>query len=195
MDTNFERKKQAYNINLINDYSKINIIPNSLVVFDIDETVIKFPELGKDWWKNKLAHYYAIYNDYDKADISALEDWIEHVKINKPQMINKDSFIEFFDSALDNNCKIIFLTARNVKLRDLTYQHLIHLDIINHNKIHDIYFNENKGEELKKILQKEEYSEIKEIIFIDDLEENLKDIYNNLSKEYKLNLYHFNYLI
>lgn len=174
----------------INDYSQIEIILNSLVVFDIDETIIKFPQLGKDWWKNKLNHYNAIYGDHHKAEINALEDWIEHVKINKPEMINKDSFIEFFNSALDNNCKIIFLTARNEKLKDITYEHLLHLDIINHNKVYDIYFNENKGEELEKILSKEEFNDI---IFIDDLEENLKDVSNHLYEKYNLNLYHFNY--
>lgn len=185
-----ENQNNVCKLKEINDYSQIKIIPNSLIVFDIDETIIKFPELGKNWWKNKFNHYYAIYNDYDKADISALEDWIEHVKINKPEMINKDSFIEFFNSSLDNNCKIIFLTARNEKLKDLTLQHLIHVDVINHNKVYDIYFNENKGEELEKILSKEEFNDI---LFIDDLEENLKDVSNHLYDKYNLNLYHFNY--
>ena len=34
----------------INDYSKINIIHNSLIVLDIDETIIKYDEINNDWW-------------------------------------------------------------------------------------------------------------------------------------------------
>jgi hypothetical protein len=181
-------------MNQINDYSQIRIIKDSLIVFDIDDTVIKFPELGKTWWKNKFDNYYKLYNDYDKADILTLEEWVQNVTIMEPTMINKESFIDFFDKALENNCKIIFLTARNEKLKDLTYQHLIHCDFIPSNIItNNVYFSEDKGTKLKNILNLPEYFGIKNVIFIDDIQDNLKDVYNHLYFDYDLDLYQFIY--
>ena len=178
-------------MNVINDYTQIRLIKNSLIIFDIDDTIIKFPELGKNWWKTTFDNYYKLHQNFDKADILTLEEWIQNIKIMKPEMIRKESFIKFFDKALENNCKIIFLTARNEKLKDLTLQHLLHCEVITKENFHNVYFSENKGDKLKKILQNPEYSNIKNIIFIDDLDRNLKDVYNALYFDYNVNLYHF----
>lgn len=52
----------------INKFSEIEIIQNSLVVFDIDDTLIKFDGIDFKWWKNKFNKYYKLTKDYDLAD-------------------------------------------------------------------------------------------------------------------------------
>ncbi len=65
-----------------------------------------------------------------------------------------------------------------------------HIDKINLNINKDnIYFNSNKGDELYKIVS-ELYSNVQNIIVVDDLEQNLIDIQSKMqSTNYNLHLY------
>jgi hypothetical protein len=46
-------------------------------VIDFDETIIKFDKINKFWWKNTFEKYYKIYNNYDLADSSTYNKWIQ----------------------------------------------------------------------------------------------------------------------
>ena len=137
----------------ITKFNQIDIIPNSLIVLDIDETIIKFDNINKKWWRNTFDKYYSLTQDYDNADNLSLDEWISYV--------NK------------HDCDLIFLTARNASLKDITHLHLNKVNLsVDGNKI---YFNRNKGDELFSIANKD-YSHIKNIIVVDDVEHNLTDI-------------------
>lgn len=172
----------------ITNYSQIKIIPNSLVVFDIDDTIMHFPEMDKTWWKRRFDELFVLHQDYKKTDQYVLREWIHNAYNMDPQHIDEDEFFHLIDKLHANNCKIIFLTARGEQLRDITHEHFRKCNInINNN---DLYHNENKGDELKKIVFTR-FPHIHDIIFIDDVKRNLDDVYNKLYQHKNLHLYHF----
>lgn len=170
----------------ITKFEQITIIPSSLVVFDIDETLLKFDGIDQKWWRNKFNKYYTLTKNYDLADSMSHSDWIKIVKIAEPELID-DKIHDFIDLLYENDCKIILLTARHEILKETTIEHI---DKINLNVNKDnIYFNSNKGEELYKIVS-ELYPTVQNIIVVDDFEQNLIDIQSKMqSTNYNLHLY------
>ena len=41
----------------IKNYDEIIISPNTLVIMDIDDTIIKFKSMNKTWWKDINEYY------------------------------------------------------------------------------------------------------------------------------------------
>jgi hypothetical protein len=171
-------------IKKINKFEQVNCIPNSLVVIDIDDTLIKYDGIDFAWWKNKFNKYYSVTQNYDLSDNLANQDWINLIANSNPELVD-DCVHHFIDSAKINQCHIILLTARNNTITDLTHEHLNKVDLY----FEHIYFNENKGDELVKIVNSD-YANCTDIIVIDDKEANLIDIQNKIdSNKYKLHLY------
>ncbi len=142
-------------IKAITNFSDIEIIPNSLVVLDIDETILTF--------------------DYKSRN------FITPIKLDN---INLDNFIK---KCKKSQCKIILLTARLIRQHDETVRNLKEIEL----KIHpdDIFYSIRKGDKLLNIV-KDKYKSMENIIFIDDLFANLKDVESSFCfTEYKLNLY------
>jgi hypothetical protein len=55
-------------INHINSFSKINPVkPNTLVVLDIDDTIMSFSNIHKEWWNETYTNLYY----YDKENIDS----------------------------------------------------------------------------------------------------------------------------
>lgn len=170
----------------ITKFEQITIIPFSLVVFDIDETLLKFDGIDVKWWRNKFNKYYRLTLNRDLAESMSHSDWIKIVKIAEPELVD-DKIHDFIDLLYENDCKIILLTARNEILKDATIEHIDKINL-NINK-DNIYFNSNKGNELYKIVS-ELYPTIQNIIVVDDLEQNLIDIQSKMqSTNYNLHLY------
>lgn len=173
----------------ITKFEQITIVPNSLVVFDIDETLLKFDGIDMKWWKNKFNKYYKLTQNYDLAENMSHSDWIKIISNCDPELVD-DKIHDFIDSLYENNCKIILLTARNEILRIATNEHIDKLNL-NVDK-NNIYFNGDKGDELLRIIT-HNYPEIRNIIVIDDLEENLIDVQQKLeNNNYNLFLYKMN---
>ncbi len=178
----------------INYFNQIQLVPNSLIVFDIDETIISFEDINKGWWKRTIAKYYTQTNDYDLSNELSLNEWITHISNLKPQLLDEVNFINLIRQAKELNCPIIMLTARKKFLFDITIAHITYckIDIDSDS----IYFNENKGKELFDIVTNKYYN-YNNIIFIDDFESNLQNVANTFSglDQYSLQLYkidHFN---
>ncbi len=171
----------------ITSFNQVNIIPNSLIVLDIDDTILGFDGIDDKWWIDRIQYYMEKSYDYKTADHMALTDWINYIKVNKPKLLDKINFLEFLDSAYKLGCEVILLTARKECFKELTYQHVKDLDIdIETDKI---YFNENKGIELKNILENK-YTNYKNIIFIDDNIKNIINVQNTFENvDYNTNLY------
>lgn len=172
----------------INSFNQVQLVPNSLIVFDIDETVISFEDIDEGWWKRTFTKYYGLTNDYDSADELSLKEWVNHITNSKPQLLDEVNFINLITQAKEINCEIIMLTARRKFLFDITIAHITHckIDIDSDS----IYFNENKGKELYDIVMGK-YPNHENIIFIDDVESNLQDVANTFSNldQYTLQLY------
>lgn len=172
-------------ITTINNFDEIIIVPFSLVVLDIDETILKFEDINSKWWKSKFNRYYRETQSSDLADILSHQDWIKVVSNMQPDLVD-NNFHNFLEKTKNNNCETILLTARTPNLRDMTN---IHLDNVNL-QFDKIFFNSDKGEELYNIVQNN-YSNITDIIVADDRLHNLHDIKSKFS-ETKFNLHLYN---
>ena len=162
----------------IKTFSEIDIIPNSLVILDIDETVLSFPQITKNWWKEKISYYYDTTNDIKLADKYALDEWRRIAYSTEPIKLDTVNQLKFIEQIYQNNCELIFLTARNKDLSFITYKHLSHIKIDNR---HLVYFDENKGEKFYEIVSTL-YNNYENITFVDDLPINLAKIVNAMTK-------------
>jgi hypothetical protein len=178
-------------IQCINSFSQVKIKPKSLVVLDIDDTILNFPSIRKGWWTDTFNNYYEQEQDYDRAEELALNDWVNIIANDKAQLLDPINFETFLNKIREQNCELILLTARNDKLRELTKKHLADCKLdIPHNKI---YHNRNKGKKLLELV-KNVYNNVSQIIFVDDLESNLNDVEDTfLSYSYDIVLYHINH--
>jgi uncharacterized HAD superfamily protein len=169
----------------INKFSEITIIRNSLVVFDIDETLIRFDGINFHWWTNNIAKYYNETLDHWLSEQICLKEWKDIIEIKNPELVD-DLVHDFILKLKENNCHIILLTARDKDLQEITYTHLSHVKLY----FEHIYFNNKKGEELYNIFTND-YQSIENIIVIDDMKRNLDDIANKFA-DIKINLHLYN---
>ncbi len=176
----------------INSFNQVGLIENSLLVFDIDETILSFEDIDEGWWKRTFSKYLAQTNDYDLSDELSLNEWVSHITKVKPKLLDEINFIKLVKKAKELNCEIIMLTARRRFLFDATISHLTHCNIDIDSA--SIYFNENKGKELYEIVTKK-YPNLSNIIFIDDVIRNLEDVEKTFEPypNYILNLYNINH--
>jgi hypothetical protein len=179
------------NINNITSFYQIDIIKqNSLIVCDIDETILKFDIITPNWWKNTFHYYYSLSSNYDVADAETLACWTEYIKTNNPIATDYNGLIYLFDKANILNSNIIFVTARLPTLIDTTNQHLKFININPDKYNFNIYHigDKPKGEFLKSYIKNNNYDNI---VFIDDLDYNLQSVYENLGE--KVCLYKFSF--
>lgn len=163
----------------ITSFFQVNIPYNSLVVLDIDETTLQFPNIHELWWKERHVHYKRINgnDDLEMADNQAYNEWLEYVKITDPMHTDKHGLFDLFQRVQETNSDIIFLTARFSHAEELTVKHLKHLGI----EDIPIYFTskEPKGYHLDNIVNND-YLHKENIIVIDDMNHNLHSIKNTL---------------
>ncbi len=172
----------------VQSFTQINISDNYLVVLDLDETIIKYEGICKQWWKDKFEHYYKIHKDYDLVDSLSSRDWKEHMKITLPSHTDKNGFYDLIERSKNMNCKIIIVTARDEGIKDITYKHLKYLNVTNI----DVYFvsGGNKAKLIDKVINdnSEKYDNI---VFVDDMDFNLKDVKEHFGD--KVLCYKFDY--
>lgn len=169
------------------NYHQINLIKDALIVFDIDETILKFKDISQVWWDSNYNEYYRIY-DIHSARQKVLNKWIDIISTTQPKILDEFKFNELLNQANLLNCKIVFLTARDPMLAEITKQNLDSCNITINTD--DIYYSKTKGTQLMEILKK--YNDIHNIIFIDDVKHNLDDVYNkfnDFNHDYQLHLY------
>lgn len=186
----FNKKYIVYYIMIkyIDTFSKITLpMSNTLIVFDIDETILSFIDINKKWWNDNYERLLPIYKENTDEQVELL--WIDYVSKNKPILLDEYNF-KFFLNSIRYKCEIILLTARNEKIYELTIKHLNECKL----NIHPsrIFFSKNKGKKLQDIVNNI-FPNIKNIIFIDDIEENLISVLNVFNKKelskYNLELY------
>jgi hypothetical protein len=173
----------------INSFSQIDSIkPNSLVVLDIDDTIMKFQHVDTEWWDKIYNQLLPTYKENTYTQVELL--WTDYVSNNKPVVQDKENLYKFLDTITIRNCQLILLTARDKSISLLTTKHLKECGIDMHWS--RIFYSRNKGSELKYIVSTI-FPEIQNIIFVDDLIENLIDIqtvFNTVElSKYNLELY------
>lgn len=156
---------------IINSFDSIEITsPNTLVICDIDETIIHFE-------KNAYYFYYKLndlfsedFSHNDLADITAIM-YETHKTYNLPSHTDIDGFNRLTRKLEETSGKLIFLTARNIKSNETTKKDLSSIFINPYQ--YSIHYTNNvisKGEYINTYI---DLDGVNDIIFIDDLDENL----------------------
>lgn len=176
-------------MNLINisTFDDIKIKQKTLVICDIDETILKFDIITPKWWKDTFNFYYQKTKKYDLADTKTYECWIDYIMNNKPIATDYNGLINLFNQVKETDSELIFVTARRNDLIEITNEHLSYININNFNyKIYHIG-DIPKGKFIKTNIQIDSYNSV---IFIDDLITNLESVYefNNKVTLYKFNI-------
>ena len=160
---------------MIRNYNEIEIIPYSLVILDIDETILSFSPITRNWW-----------NDMKKThtDDYAYLEWVKIISENEPYLLDEQELFKLIDKINRSNSKLIFLTARNSKFQEITFKQLVYcgLSILRQ----DIYFSDKKGITVYDLKRKYTHSHV---IFVDDRISNVLDVsqWNPDVKCYHLN--------
>ena len=147
---------------MIQNYDEIIILPNTLVIMDLDETIIQFRGIHETWWQYYKRH---------KGDLLTYREWLKHISKTLPEMLDSIEFTRFMNIIQKTNSRMVILTARSIKLCELTLQQLTYCNI--HLPLDDIYFSEKKGKVTHDLKKKYAYSNI---VFVDDKKENIDDV-------------------
>jgi predicted secreted acid phosphatase len=177
-------------INPIQSFSQIHVIPESLVVLDIDETVLSYTNLSKKWWIDEINRQYLQTCNFAEAEKRALSVWKQLVPSAIPISLDTHNRRQFIENAIAQGCQLIFLTARHPDLWEITQNHLNQIGIYNGERI---FYDENKGTKMVEIIDM--HNEFKNIIVVDDLMRNLNSIHEctkNFSK-ISIHLYHIHH--
>ena len=172
-------------IKQITSFRSITLFQNTLIILDIDDTIIGYKEFNHTFFSDKIAHYKSLHGcDIISVDF-AVADWIEQVEKGTPYHMDEDGFNHLMNYITKTNSNHFFLTARNPNFRNITEKHLEDLNIINSH----VYYvsGKNKGEYLKNIIDK--HPKYDHIIFVDDSEKNLLDMQKTFGNT--IELYHF----
>jgi hypothetical protein len=168
----------------IGKFSEIEIKPNTLVLCDIDDTLMHHPALNNAWimviHNFFLMRSKTVFNIYDKQlAYLAAERYIEDILREIPiRHTDREGFFSMAEKATD----FAFVTARSPEAKDFTHSNLESIDISpNKYPIHFCGFTA-KGEYINTHFDLSKYDYI---VFIDDQERNL---YNVASVLYHPNL-------
>lgn len=166
----------------ISTFTNIQLYENTLVILDIDETLLRYENIDKKWWKDRFNYYYNIHNHSEKSDECTINDWLDFIKTSNPTHTDKEGFVDLEKRIDDLNCKLIFVTARNKELEAITHTHFDHLEIKNK----EIYFTsgENKAHTIENVINKY-LRKHEHVIFVDDLDTNLNDVNQHFENKIK----------
>jgi len=146
----------------IRNYDEIDILPDSLVILDLDETIIHFEGMYDKWWMDNLVH---------STELEVYRRWVQIISFNMPTMLDNYEFNNLMRRIQRTNSRMVILTARSSKLCEITLQQLVYCNIIL--PLDDIYFSDKKGKTAHAIKRKYTYSNV---IFVDDKRSNIKDV-------------------
>jgi hypothetical protein len=177
----------------VNTFSEIPIKPNTLVLCDIDETLLHHPAINNDW-VDMIQRLFLLRNHsatgiYDAA--KAEEDTNKYCNVLFERIPMRHTDREGFFAMVAMAEGFAFVTARQEFARQFTYDNLRSLGIDPSG--HEVHFSSNmpKGE---YILANFDLSKYNYVVFIDDQAGNLQNVLANVNHE-GLELYQFQHRI
>jgi hypothetical protein len=166
------------NYKIINSFRQVKIIPKTLVLCDIDETVLKYNGINAKWWMGRIAHHYNLSNNMLKADRDTYLEWREIIHRAIPSHTDINGFNIMIDSLYTMKGELVFVTARQPYMENLTRNHLEKV-------LGDHYISKafklwlcgdiSKGEIIDKNIG--DTSDYNRVVFIDDNEKHLLNVY------------------
>jgi len=142
----------------------------TLLVLDIDETLLWFPKVNREWWIDLLAKL-AAKHPPDRVQALAQEEWLRVVTEENPVQTDVEGFRELNRRVRATNSQLVFLTARLESFSYLTRKHLNYCGVSQDTVIH---YSSSKGATLRAILAK--YPGFKRVVFVDDKVSNIEDV-------------------
>ena len=79
-------------INIINNFKNIIVKDNTLVLCDIDETIIKIKNINKEWWNNTKLFYSGFMEKKTEIEHASFSYWLKYVSKNKANLQIKMDF-------------------------------------------------------------------------------------------------------
>lgn len=156
----------------VKSFKDIPVERNTLVLCDIDDTVIVFEKLGKKWWRERFDDYYERNGDYEFSEKAVLKEWIHQIHKEKPVHVDKEGFDDFVERINSTGSTLVFVTARTADLYCLTLHHLKQVGITPKTDVH--YTNDTtKGEYIANVI---DFDDFDHIVFIDDMEHNVNSV-------------------
>lgn len=172
---------------------------NPLILCDIDETLLTFPKTYNHFYQNAKNVYDEIYSNIKlprelitrdqhkevKTNSMAKIAYDDYLKTTSPQPTDYDGFNRLIRRVQMLNGNIIFVTARGINSHEFTRKNFEQVGL-NYNQFEVHYTNANpKGEYIKNNIPLDGYNEI---VFIDDLDENIYNVNYHLPQ---IQLYKF----
>lgn len=157
----------------IHTFYSIDIPENSLILCDIDDTVLVFPKYPESFYKESYHYYTSIGYTIEQAKHLIENDCNLYNFFKKRIITDKDGFFSLLEKIKKTNSKLCFLTARYEHYHQLTIKELKNVDI-DCTEIPIFYTNGTlKGNYIK---QKIDLSNYEHIIFIDDNDFHLENV-------------------
>lgn len=140
-------------IRAVRNFAHIPVYPRTLFVIDLDDTTWKY---GISFVPGRLA------------------SWKEHVNQFEPELTDPVHFPRFLERVrLEKSCHLLFLTARDTSLSQITQTCLKRFVGIPHNVA--FTSGQPKGPVLRHILPTY-FSDCDHVVFVDDLVENIESV-------------------
>jgi len=156
----------------ITKFSELPIIKNGLYVFDIDETLLVFDEISEEWWKRNYEKFLSESGDVQDAYNTMHKLFSSIITKNAHYTTDIDGFRKIEENLGRYNNKIVFLTARPSNLAGPTHRQIASLNL---KDAYPIYFSSEKGEEMKKIINKARCG-YESVVFVDDKIYNIEAV-------------------
>ena len=163
-------------IKQITTFKDVEIKNKTLVLCDIDETLLTFDPYNYEYFYNTHIKYF---KNHTIAHEKAIKDFNSILLNMSPKYTDKEEFLKMTRKIRENNSLLLFLTSRynDNNNKQLTKNHLKKLGLENYcNSIH----HTNGGSKAEYIFININTSFFENIVFIDDLEGNLNDVKRNL---------------
>jgi hypothetical protein len=156
----------------IKSLKEIPISRNTLILCDIDDTIIAFDKLGKKWWRERFDDYFERNGDYEFSKQAVLKEWIHQIHKQKPVHVDEEGFTDFMERINLSDSTLVFITARHPDLFGLTSYHLKQLGI---NSTIDVHYTDEtpKGDYIANVI---DFEDFEHVIFIDDMEHNIQSV-------------------
>ena len=175
----------------IREFSEIEVSPNTIILCDIDDTILHHPAINMNWIMTIHNFFHIKYHtdhghhnqQQTEMDINQYLDTV----FNAIPMRHTDrvGFFEMVNKATD----FAFVTARQPTTKDFTYDNLRCLDI--DPEKYAVHFSGNYGKG-DYITQHFDLSKYDRVIFIDDQPRNLENVFLRVFHT-NLELYQFQY--
>lgn len=160
---------RKHNVFRINSFKNVNISEKTIVMCDIDETLLTFHP--HDWlsiYDNNIKKYEPQVA-YEKTNA----EWSDIVNNNAPVMTDRSGFFDMIKRINQTGSLLLFVTARHFMYKDLAFKHFKDIGIEGYKYLIHFCNNKSKGDYIIRNIKTRGF---KKMVFIDDLTDNLIDV-------------------